>query len=121
MERARFVTYQGKRLLLLDLSGIRETERLAREATRASRLIRESAGEPVRVLVDVTDVPYSLRSVRLLGEIAASNSPHVHARAVVGLSGRARPVVRVIAQYTGRPVEAFDDLESAMAWLAEQP
>jgi len=119
MERARFVTYQGKRLLLLDLSGIRETDRLAREAVRASRLVHESPDGPVGVLVDVTDVPYSPRSVRLLGEIAAG-SPHVVARAVVGLTTRVRPVVRAIAQYTGRPVEAFDDLESAMAWLAEQ-
>lgn len=120
MERARLVTYQGKRILLVDLSGIEEPSRLAREAERASRVVREEPPDSGLVLVDVTGVPYSLRAVRLLGEIAASNTPHVRARAVVGLAEMVRPVVLVIARYTGRPVEAFEDLEPAMAWLAEQ-
>lgn len=120
MERARFVTYGGVRILLVDLSGIEETARLAREAERVSRLIREQPRDSVLVLADLTGVPYSLRAVRLLGEVAAANAPHVRARAVVGLSDVMRPVVRMFAHFTGRPVEAFDDVESAMAWLAGQ-
>ena len=118
MERARFITYDGKRILLVDFRGIETLEGLASTAERVSRLIRDEPGDSVLVAVDVSGVPYSLRAVRLLGEIAAENKPYVRARAVIGLSHLARPIVRAVAQYTGRPVEAFDDLESAMAWLA---
>lgn len=121
MERARFITYQGKRILLVDLSGIQELEQAAAEAERASRLIRAEPSDSLLVLVDLTGVPYSLRAVRVLGEVAAANSPHVRARAVVGLSEMVRPTVRVIEMYTGRPAEAFQDLETAMEWLARQP
>jgi hypothetical protein len=121
MERARFITYQGKRILLVDLSGMQELEQVAAEAERVSGLIRGEPAGSLLVLVDLTGVPYSLRAVRVLGEIAAGNSPHVRARAVVGLAERVRPTVRAVEMYTGSPAEAFEDLETALEWLARQP
>lgn len=120
MERVRFITYQGVRILHLDLSGIEDLAELVREAERASRLIRGEPPGSVLVLVDLTGVPYSLRAVRALGEIAAENVAYVKARAVVGLRTLVRPTVLAVAQYTRKPVEAFDHLEPAMEWLAER-
>lgn len=120
MERARFITYQGVRILLADLSGIGELAELAREGERISRIIREEPASSLLLLIDLTGTPYNLRLVRTLGEMAHSNSGHVRARAVVGLPQMARLSVLAIGQYTRRPAEAFPDLETAMEWLVRQ-
>jgi hypothetical protein len=74
----------------------------------------------VLALTDVRDIPYVLRWVRRLGEIAISNAPRVRARALVGLPAAARPAMSQLAVLSGSTMQAFEDIAPAMDWLAQQ-
>lgn len=118
MERARYVSHRGRRILYVDYSGIRTAEELESATREASRRVQAEPPDSVLALLDLSGVPFGLRLVRMLGEAAAANADFVRARAVVGLPDAARPTVIAVAEYTGRPMEIFPDADRAMDWLA---
>ena len=120
MERIRYFEHQGVRLLLADLSGLEETEALRRELQRAHEIVRREPPESLRVLVNLTGIPYTLGSVAVLREYALRNRPYVRARAVVGLPEVARLSFRAVAHVSGRKMETFDDVATASDWLVGQ-
>jgi hypothetical protein len=69
------------------------------------------------VLVDVTDVEYSVESFAVMQQSVATNRPYVRARAIVGLSPVAGVPFEIVAQLSATPMGKFDDRESAMEWL----
>ncbi|MBV9773431.1 MAG: hypothetical protein JO040_05750 [Gemmatimonadetes bacterium] len=120
MERTRFITHRDTRILVVDFSGIEELDELAREGERVSLVIRAEPPDSLRLLIDFTGVPYNLRVVRVLAEIAEGNADHVRARAMVGIPQTALPSVRAVSEYTRRPAEAFADRDAALEWLVLQ-
>lgn len=118
MERARYVSHMGRRILYVDYSGIRTAEELETATRDASRRVQAEPPDSVLALLDLSGVPFGLRIVRMLGEAAAANVDFVRARAVVGLPEIARPAVLAVAEYSGRPMEVFPDVDRAMDWLA---
>jgi len=120
MDRARYVLHKGRRILYVDYSGIRTVEELETAARAATSMVQAEPPHSVLALLDMTGVPFSLRIVRMLGEAAAANVDFVKARAVVGLPLAARPTVGAVADFSGRPLEVFDDTGSALEWLAAQ-
>jgi hypothetical protein len=120
MERARYVSHKGRRILFVDYSGIRTVDEMESAARAATSMVQAEPPHSVLALLDLTGVPFGLRLVRLLGEAAAANVDFVKARAVVGLPEAARPSVGAVAAFTGRPLQIFDDPGSALEWLAGQ-
>jgi hypothetical protein len=120
MDRARYVSHKGRRILYVDYSGIRTVEELESAARMATNLVQAEPPDSVLALLDLSGVPFGLRIVRMLGEAAAANVDFVKARAVVGLPDAAKPTVGAVADFSGRPLEVFDDPGEALEWLAEQ-
>lgn len=120
MARARYVSHNGRRILYVDYSGIRTVEELESAAREATCMVQAEPPHSVLALLDLTGVPFGLRIVRMLGEAAAANVDFVKARAVVGLPHASRPTVGAVADFSGRPLEVFDDREAALEWLAKQ-
>jgi hypothetical protein len=120
MQRARYVSHNGRRVLYVDYSGIRSVEELESAAQAATCLVQAEPPDSVLALLDLTGVPFGLRIVRMLGEAAAANVDFVKARAVVGLPDAARPAVGAVADFSGRPLEIFADEAAALDWLVQQ-
>ena len=117
MERARYLAHRGKRILYVDYSGIRTVEELEGAARQATSMVQAEPPNSVLALLDLNGVPFGLRLVRMLGEAAAANVDFVRARAVVGLPETERPTLGAVADFTGRPLEAFQSTEAALDWL----
>ena len=120
MERARYVSHNGRRILYVDYSGISTVEELERAASEATSMVQAEPPHSVLALLNLTGVPFGLRLLRMLGEAAAANVDFVKARAVVGLPDAAKHTVGAVADFSGRPLEVFDDPGEALEWLVEQ-
>lgn len=120
MERIHFVTHRDIRILRADYSGLRTLRELEPVAASVSEAMQREVEGGLLVLIDMSGVPYSLRIFRRMSEMAAANAPRVRARAIVGLCEEMRSLVPLLAEFSGRPVEAFDDVPAALDWLVEQ-
>ena len=120
MERTRFIDHKGKRILLLDYSGVRDPEESVREIQHSMRVVAAQPPRSLRVLTSVREARYNAAVLQALKELAAHNAPYVLASAVVGMSGLHRIAYQAVILFSKRKIKTFDRDDEALDWLAEQ-
>ena len=120
MERTRFIEHRGKRILLLDYSGVQD-RREAVEIIRHSRsVVARHPPHSLRVLTNVRDARYNSEVLQAMKELAAHNAPYVKASAIIGMSGLHRIAYQMVILFTRRSIKTFDGEAEALDWLVEQ-
>lgn len=120
MERTRFIEHQGKRILLLDYSGVRDPEQALREIRHSMSVVAQHPPGSLRVLTNVRDARYNAAVLQGMKELAAHNAPYVRASAVVGMSGLHRIAYQAVILFSKRNIKVFDAEAEALDWLAAQ-
>ncbi len=120
-ERTRFIDYQGKRIVLLDFTGlVIEQESLAEIEKARAFFERQPPDGSLLTLTDATNARYTSKVMEALKQLAAHNKPYVKAGAAVTSNRLHRVVLTAVAIFTGRHLPAFATREEALRWLAEQ-
>jgi hypothetical protein len=121
MQRTRFIEHKGKRLLLLDLSGITSEAEMLEEARLAREFIaKHPADGSLLTLTHTTGSSYSRGVVDALRDLTKHNRDYVKAGAVVTDAQLHRVVISTLALVVKRNLKAFEDLEAAKEWLITQ-
>lgn len=120
MERTRFIEHRGKKILLLDYSELRDPREALQEIARSKEMVARQPPGSLLTLTYVRDARYDSSVIQAMKDLAAHNKPFVKAAAVVGMSGIHRAVYQTLLLFTRRNIKAFDDMEAARDWLAEQ-
>lgn len=120
MERTRFIEHRGRKILLLDYSGLRDPSETLREIAKSKELVARQPPDSLLTLTYVRDARYDSSVIQALKDLAAHNKPYVKAAAVVGMSGIHRAVYSTLILFTRRNIKAFDEMEEAKDWLVEQ-
>ena len=120
MDRTRFIEHQGKRILLLDYSGLRSADEALREIERSKKLVALQPPASLLVLTDVSGAHYDRRVVQGMKELASHNAPYVRASAVVGVSGLQKVVYSAVILFSKRKIQLADTRDQAMEWLVGQ-
>ena len=119
MKRLKHIFHNGRQILFLDFSGC-DAQDFPPLIKEAEKLIREEPPNSVLTLTDVTDAKYNLEVTEALKKFTKGNKPYVKAGAVVGLDALKKIIYNSIMHFSGRNLLAFDDIEKAKDWLAEQ-
>lgn len=119
--RVRFITHRGRRILLIDLSGLQKTEEILQEIETTRRFVAQEPPASVRTLSCVKGARYTPPVMDALKELTAHNKPYVTAAAVVGMEGLHRVLFRAVVLFSRRNMETFQTMEEARDWLASQP
>jgi hypothetical protein len=120
MERNRFIEHRGKKILVLDYTGMRDPDEALREIQASKRFV---AGQPpgsLRVMTLVRDARYNAAVLQGMKELAAHNAPYVKASTVVGMSGLHRIAYQAVILFSKRNIKTFDNEADALDWLATQ-
>jgi hypothetical protein len=119
MKKVKHIVHNERQILFLDFSycNVKDFPIIIEEA---EKLIREEPQNSVLTLTDVTGARYNLEVIEALKEFVKCNKPFVKAGAVIGLDGLKRIIHNSIMYFSGRNLTAFDDIEKAKDWLAEQ-
>jgi hypothetical protein len=113
----RFVQHQGKRILRIDYTGLSQ-EDVVSLMKKAMPLIAAEPPGSVRLL-SVVHTHVGEPVGEALKRFAAHNAPYVLASAIVGATPFQKTVIVLGIQRQGRKnVEAFDDEQRALDWLA---
>ena len=120
MERTRFTEHRGKRILLLDYSGVQQPAEAIREIEHSRQVVAAHPPRSLLVLTNVRDARYNTAVLQAMKELAAHNAPYVKASAVVGMGGLHRIAYQAVVLFSRRKIQVFDDERHALDWLASQ-
>jgi hypothetical protein len=118
--RTRFIQHRGKRILLLDYTGL--TPQTGLPAVAESRALIATLPQDGSLLTctDVTGSTYDKTVIDALKELSTHNKPYVKAAAVVVESGLKRGLLSLVALFARRKLHAVATRAEALDWLAEQ-
>lgn len=121
MGRITRIEHQGKPILLLDFSGLRDGEEFTRVVAEAKAYIASQPPSSVRSLFDATGAVYNAAVMAELKSFTAHNKPYVKASAVVGVEGILSIALMAVSKFSRRSFHLCKDRASALDWLAAQP
>ncbi|HXS75215.1 MAG TPA: hypothetical protein VN753_03485 [Terracidiphilus sp.] len=120
-ERIRFITHNGQRILLIDLSSCS-----ADEVTSAAHLVPSyTTSEPpgsVLLLADFTGAKFDKTTLTALKEATAYTKPHLKRSAWIGVESLPKVFYDNIRNFSRRALPIFSTREEALAYLVtEEP
>ena len=116
MERIRFVSRSGARILLHDFSGC-DTEDLLAALEGAAALISAEPEGSHLVLVDATGLQFDMRMVGAAKEYVENGKRYVKAIAIVGLTGLQETMMTYAAASAKGGIGVFRTISEAEVWL----
>ena len=119
-DRTRFIEHDGRRILLLDFSSIRDSAAALLAIAEAKAVIARQPRNSLLTLTYIKGSAFMPSIVGALQDLARHDAPYVRAAAVVGMSGLQRLAFTAITLFSGRTFRVCRDLEEAKRWLAAQ-
>ena len=117
-DRTRFVTYQSKQILQLDMSqcSAREVEEIFRGMPD---VVTTHPLGSVLILSDFTGAAFDADAIRVLKETAVFDKPFVRKSAFVGTKNLPQGFVENLKKFSRREFPTFETRDEALAWLVQ--
>jgi hypothetical protein len=118
-DRIRFVTHQGKQILLIDVShcSAGDVEQVMRAVPE---LVTTRPRASVLILTDFTGASFDEDALRTLKETAVFDKPYVKKSAWVGAVSLPDAFSKRLMEFSRREFTAFENREEALTWLAQE-
>jgi len=121
MARTTMIAHKGKQICFLDFHDVTDNAQALLAIAEARKIVRSRPMASVLTLTWVAGSSFNKEVAAQLKELANGNRPYVRAGAVVGLSGLQHALFVAVAQFSGRRLATFRDIEQAKDWLAAHP
>lgn len=118
MDRVRFLTHQGKQVLLVDYSGCTRQTLLDILKERERIVLAQPTGS-VLLLVDATGAQFSKDIVEEVKIVAVRERDRVKRAAIVGEETQPKVFSDSVRTFAVRDYHAFPTREAAMDWLVK--
>ncbi|MGA8620710.1 MAG: STAS/SEC14 domain-containing protein [Candidatus Sulfotelmatobacter sp.] len=116
-DRIRFITHQGKQILVVDLSNCSSVE--VQEIIRAvPELVTTRPRGSVLILSDFTGASFDHEAIRAMKESAVFDKPYIKKSAWVGAEHFPEVSSEDIGSFSRREFPTFKTREEALTWLA---
>jgi stage II sporulation SpoAA-like protein len=118
MERVRFITHRGKRVLFIDHS--RSTpEEILRTMDEVEHIIAAEPGDSLLTLSDFTGTAFDKAAADRMKVVAAKDRPHVRRAALVGAESIPEVYFHNLESFSARHFPKFRTREEALDWLTD--
>lgn len=116
-DRIRFITHQGKQILLVDVSHCSpvEVERIIRAVPE---IVTTKPKRSVLILSDFTGASFDDEALRTMKETAVFDKPYVKKSAWIGVETLPTKFAETMKDFSRRDFPAFENREEALDWLA---
>ena len=118
MDRVRFITHEGKRILLIDNSGC-SSQDIVENYTECQRIVAAEPLDSVLTLSDFTDAEVDRAALTRMKEVAVLDRPHVKKAALVGMDSIPDAFYRSLRSFSVREFPSFKTREEALDWLVQ--
>ena len=115
-DRVRFITHQGQRILLVDLSGCNPTQ-VAVIADLVPSYVTAEPEHSVLLLADFSDAQVDRNALEHLKKAMVYDRPHVKRSAWIGAAGFPKAFYENVKAFTVREFPIFQTRDQALAYL----
>lgn len=118
MDRVRFITHEGKQVLLVDYTNCtRQT--LLDILKERERIVMAQPKGSVLMLFDSTGAQFSKEVVEEIKKVAVRERDRVKRAAVVGMEGVPKVLFEAVRTFAVRDYHPFPTREAALDWLVQ--
>ena len=118
-DRIRFITHEGKQILLVDLSHCSAAE--ADEVCHmVPRFVTAQPKGSVLILGDFTGTKLDKKAFTTLKEAAVFDRPHIKCSAWVGTESLPKVFYQNVKSFSQRDLPTFKTREEALEWLVKE-
>ncbi|MBZ5647146.1 MAG: hypothetical protein LAN37_08000 [Acidobacteriia bacterium] len=118
MDRVRFITHEGKQILLIDNTSCSSRE-IIENYTECQRIVTAEPMNSVLTLSDFTDAEVDRTALTRMKEVAVLDRPHVKRAAITGVDSLPDTYYRSLMSFSVREFPAFKTREEALDWLVQ--
>jgi hypothetical protein len=117
MERIRFITHGGKKILEVDMArcSAAEVEKVARALPD---VVTKEPLASVRMLVDFSGSSFDAEALRTMKETAIFDKPYILKTAWIGTESLPQGHIEDVGKYSRREFPVFLKRDEALDWLA---
>lgn len=118
MERIRFITRNGKQILLIDLSfcSASEVEQIVRSLPDC---VTAQPPKSVLLLADFTGASFNDEALRTMQEVAIFDKPHIKKTAWIGTETLPYSFREDVRKFSRREFPEFKNIIEALEWLTK--
>lgn len=123
MERVRWEHHKGKKILLIDYSGLKagksEEKKLLLETVKKAQETAAAATSKILFLTIATDSQADNEIMSALKAFAKFTADHnrVEKECIVGITGIQKALLQGVNFFSGGHLKPFDTIEQAKEWL----
>ena len=118
MDRLRFITHQGRQILLIDLTNC-SAEDVMKIAGEVQRMVTAQPRDSTLSLSDLTGAQFSRSAFTRMKEVAVFNRPYVKRAAIVGGESLPKVFYEALKTFSRREFPRFQTRQEAMDWLVK--
>ncbi|HKV82753.1 MAG TPA: hypothetical protein VJP02_31690 [Candidatus Sulfotelmatobacter sp.] len=116
MERIRYITADGKKILFIDLSNCRASE-VAQIAQTVPDHVMRLPRSSVLLLVDFAGASFDPETIRTVKETAVFDKPYIKKAAWIGSGTTLDSLATQIGHFSRRQFPIFNGFQEAVTWL----
>ena len=119
MDRVRFITHKGKKVLLVDYSNVTEESQLVEMIEQREFLVDSQPKHSVLMVINVAGAKFSKEVLTRAKEANVYDLPYVRRSALVGVEDRQKAAVEAVSMFAKRRWENFATLAEALDWIVQ--
>jgi len=117
-DRIRFISHEGKKVLLVDFSNCSAAE-VAEVCRAVPETVTTLPRNSVLILSDFTGATLDKEAIQAMKESAVFDKPHVKKSAWMGAENFPHAFAESLRSFSRREFPAFKTREEALAWLTK--
>jgi hypothetical protein len=117
MERVRFITHNGKQVLVIDYRGITSESEIMEVIDERKRLVTSQSKGSVLTIALLGTAHFGKEALTKVKEANVWDKPFVRRAALVGGSPSQEAAIEAVDMFAHRNWGRFDTLEEALDWV----
>jgi hypothetical protein len=117
MREPKIIQKDGKNIMYIDFSDIRNKDEIYALIERAKRTIACQLPKSLFTLTNISGMYFNTEIFNVFTDYAKANSPYVKSGAVVGMNGLMQIFYNGFSKLSGREIRAFKTEEEAIRYL----
>ncbi|HTK95915.1 MAG TPA: hypothetical protein VL382_09780 [Terriglobales bacterium] len=117
MDRVRFITHQGKQVLLLDYHNLADEAEMLEMIDERKELVNAQPKGSVLTIADVTNARFSKNVLTRIKEANVLDLPFVRRSALVGVDPSQEAAVQAVDTFAHRHWKRFATVAEALDWI----